>query len=314
MRAMQDRIQVALDPPQAYDKNAVSKTDAERLDTRRPRQRLGINMQMNEKPFVPLLPAEYLQVPTAGMEMNKEYDEIMDHQIGIRDIAGFAKARMGGSADAMEKFLELAGPIIKDISRGMERSVRDLYEMVKSGFFQYYTAPRRVQMLGEDGITEQDFDYEPGSMIPSHLPGEDQNAPSQKTMLERARYYSQNFYFHITPYSLHNITQMTQKLLFLQLYRAGFPIDPWSVAEAVQIPNFGPPPRGTSSVMERWVAWEDMKMERAVEQAKLAAQVGGGVGPKGGHQGSGGRAPTGGAPPQLKQKDGGARSTVSESR
>lgn len=326
LRAIQDKVQVGLQPPLAYDTNAVSKSHAERLDTRRPNQKIGINAQMNEQPFRPVLTPEYYRVDPVALEVNNTYDEMMDHQIGIRDIAAFAKARMGGNPDAMEKFLELAGPIVKDISRGMERSVRDLYEMVKSGFFQYYTAPRRVQMLGEDGVTEQDMDFEPGNMVPSHMPDEvPTEGASKKTMLERARHYCQNFYFHITPYSLHNITQMSQKLLYLQLQRAGFPLDPWTLAESCQVPNFGPPPKGTTNVIERWMAWQDIQSEHLVEmQQKIAAITGqlmpagaqppGGMGPKGGPTSTGGRAPTAQTAPRIQQKDGGARSTIRESK
>jgi hypothetical protein len=345
LRAIQDKVQVGLQPPLSYDIDAVSKSHAERLDTRKPNQKIGIKAQINEQPFRSILTPEFMRIDPVALEVNNTYDEMMDYQLGIHDITAFAKARMATNPDAMEKLMELAGPIVKDASRGMERGVRDLYEMVKSGFFQYYNAPRRVQMLGEDGITEQDYDYEPGSMVPSHAPDEMEskpsedggkptmtapNSPSRFTSLERAKMWAQSFYFHITPYSLHNITQMSQKMLYLQLFRSGFPLDWWSVAEACQVPNFGPPPKGTTNVMERWMAQKDIEMEQNIEmQQKIAAAQaaaqggpaaapgsvpGGPTGPNGGPRGTGGRAPSGGAPPKIVQKDGGARSTVKESR
>ncbi len=66
---------------------------------------------------------------------------------------------------------------------------------------------------------------------------------------------------------------MQQKLLFLQLQRANFPMDPWTLAEVMQIPNFGPPPKGADTVMERWVAWKRMEIEQQAEAQKMALQL-----------------------------------------
>lgn len=317
LRSMADRERVRAQPPLQYDTNVVPKSVAERLDTRRPNSKIGLNMQMGEG-FKTVIPPEYYTINAEEFTWLEKLETTQDYLIGVRDVVAMAKARAASNPDALEKMMELAGPIVKDISRGMEQSLRDMGEMVKTSFFQFYTAARRVQLLGEDGVTEQDFDYEPGNMVPSHMPDENKDdGQSRRTYLERARYYSKNFYFHVTPNSLHQITQMARKLLNLQLFRGGFPIDPWTVAEACDIANFGPPPKGCSNVMERWMAWEDMKQERAIEAAQLMASMqgqAGGTGPNGGHKGQGGRAPSGQAPPTIRQKDGGTRSTITESK
>jgi hypothetical protein len=154
------------------------------------------------------------------------------------------------------------------------------------------------------------------------MPGEDKNTSSRFNKFQRARQHADNFFFQVTPGTLHEITQMSQKLLYLQLQRAGFPMDPWTLAEVMQIPNFGPAPQGTNTVMERWVAWQRMRMEEQAEmQSQLAnaaqgAQVAGAANAM--HAAAGaarpvGRPPTAQVAPHLEQKDGGTRTTISES-
>jgi hypothetical protein len=42
-----------------------------------------------------------------------------------------------------------------------------------SNIFQYYTWEQRMRMLGADGQTWEDFDYDPRSMVPASQPKED---------------------------------------------------------------------------------------------------------------------------------------------
>lgn len=56
-------------------------------------------------------------------------------------------------------------------------------------------------------------------------------------------------------------------MIFLQLWRDGrFPLDPYTLAEVLDVPNFGPPPSGTKNVIERWKAFQ-------IESAAVMAEV-----------------------------------------
>jgi hypothetical protein len=96
--------------------------------------------------------------------------------------------------------------------------------------------------------------------------------------------------------------QMSQKLLLLQLEKLGFPLDPWTKADLFEIDNFGPPPEGASTIMERWIAWKKMLSE-------LAQQDGG----QPGQAETRGRKPSGTKSPKLAQKSGGTRTTIKQS-
>jgi hypothetical protein len=313
-RAIDDSANARLDPAIQFDETLISQGLMDRFNPRVGGQRIKTNMQMGEGIKPVFNPAQY-DVPQWTTAWVDSLWEKMHYLMGTRDIQAIAKARQLPAGDSLEKMMELAGPIVTDMSRNMERSMRDLGEMVKGDFMQYYDLKRRVQILGRDGVTEEDFDYDPGNMIPSHLPDEIArielkqmlpDAPSRASIVERAKAHINSCYFHITPNSLHQITQLTRKLLNIQLFKAGFPIDPWWVAESMDIPDFGDPEKirvilGMENLpipsdrMGRWIMWMEL-------QAKL------GIGGKPGRPGT---SQAGGA---VKQKDGGARSTQTQTK
>lgn len=303
LRAVEDSANAKLRPPLAYDEDSFSKQMMERFDPRQPGQKVPVNLSMGEGMKI-LVPPTYYDIPVSFFTHIKDLFELIGNLLGVKDLTAIAKARQIPSADAMEKMAEMAGPLMTDMSRTMEASIRLLGEMVKGLFFQFYDAARRIQVMGEDGVTEEDFDFEPANMVPSHLPGEPEDTKSPTSRIERARWHMGNVFLEITPNSLHQITQTTRKLMMLQLLKAGMPIDWWTIAEAFDIPNFGSPPKGSRTVVERWVAQQRIMAE--LKQA-LTPPAPPGQGKGGGRPNSNGKAP------HVQNKDGGTRSTVSTS-
>jgi hypothetical protein len=125
--------------------------------------------------------------------------------------------------------------------------------MVKSCFFQFYNLPRRVQILGDAGAGFADFDFDPGNLIPSM--GQDDPAyvpelDKSYTRAGRAQWLHKNFTFTVTPNSLLAISQISRKLLYLQLRQLNL-MDKWTLWEVLEIPNAGSPPGGEETVSER---------------------------------------------------------------
>ena len=214
--------------------------------------------------------------------------------------------------------------------------------MWKGLALQFYTTARVVEVIGADGIIAEEFPYKPEEMIPSHMPGEDTVEPSSYSTPERARHHVRSFQFKVTPNSMNQITQTSRKLLILQLWRSGFPIDPWTVGEHLDV-DMGKVPADATTIMERWVAWQRMKVEQAADAMELmeklkqqmggeqvAGQMGGAEGAEGmgGGQGAGnasgnpgqagpGRPPSGQVAPSIETRSdgaGGQRTIISESR
>lgn len=352
-RAINDNANARLRPTLMYDDGTLSKSLVETVDMRVPGQAIGVDFTKTEVPMRPVLSADYYDVPQwipAYLEANETQ---MKYLSGVNDFTAIAKANQIPSSDTVEKILEMAGPMVEDISRNMEASLGKFGEMIKGLFFEFYDAPRRLQILGPDGITKEDVEYyEPGTLFPSHMPWESKESPSIYSMVKRARHFMDSFYFMITPNSLHNITQMSRKLLYIQLQKAGEPIDPWTLAGICDIPNFGRPPEGANTVMEKFVAWSRIQGELQAEiqadglrivgaaQQEIAAQQqaqgalqqlppGGQGGPQGSPGGGGGpvnpalgqNAP--GRPPELApgasapviaSKDNGTRSTITNNK
>lgn len=310
------------DPTMMFNARAIGPDKAKTVRLDKQGQRIGYNGQEvgTHGPMHPLVDKAFNVIETWVESLRKYFDDTLDYQMGVRDIASLSKLKLGGSQDSIERALELAGPIVKGISRDMERSMRDLADMFKYMVVQYMRAPELLQIVGRDQMTPETFDYNPGNMIPSHLPHEDKQRKSIYSEMQRARWQAENAKFIIQPGTLHEITQTAQKLLYLQLWRDGrFPMDPVTLGEVLRLGNVGHLDGNT--MIERSFNWKKKELEMMAElmelKKKLMGDEGGepqgGKGPRGGQKNTGGRAPSGGAAPQIASKDGGTRQTVKES-
>lgn len=321
-RGNMDKVRAQLRPSMAYDINTVPKKDADNFDPFQPDVRLGFDGQSTENaPLRTIMDPEFIKVTPESMTMLEWAQTALNAQLGINEVMALAKLRAVGSMDELEKMMEAVGPIIEDISRSMEPSMRDLGVMVKYNILQYYTTPRVMQLVGPEGTPPEVFDYDPSSIIPSHMPGENPDEGASKIpAIKRARTFADNLRFFILPNSLHEISQMVMKLGLIQLRKAGVMIDSQTIAEAWNIPNYGDIPGDT--VIDRWKAEQEMQLEFAARMKELGESLSGadaGVPPGAAAPGLGkpnpeGRPTTGMQPPKIVSKDGGTRSTITQTR
>jgi len=329
IRGVNDQMNLRLNPSAFYDRNTTATSQIQSMNPRIPGLRVPLDMQLNgaASQFVPVLPIAWYQTDASILEMiSKIIPGIMKEQMGVADVSAMSRARQLPSGDSTEKLLEAMGPLIKDQSRNMEQAIRALGEMWKSDWFQFATAKRRMQLLGPDGVTEEDFDYEPGKLIPMSQEGNGSWSfhpsapdvmmpPMSVPSFERARWHKNNFTFNVTPYSLHEMNSMTRKLFMLQLMKVGFPLSWWTQAELFDVKNFGPcmtkdedgTPREAKNEIERYMVQLEI-------QARIAQAMSGGGAGGGGKKGHGqrGRPESFQQPPTMEQKSGaaGTRSTV----
>lgn len=343
-RGMIDAMNARLSPPRAFDRNSQASALAQTINTRIPNQVVGLDLSLVPlaQQMGPLLPFQWYEYPAHYLQAQQMLTSMIKDQMGVADAQALARARQLPSGDSVEKLMEQLGPLVKDQSRNMEESIRNLGEQWKSNFFQFYTAARRMQLIGPDGLAEEDFDYKPGTLIPyadedawKSAGGPDLRSPEARQrfgapdqweeyfsrgeivpQFERARWHKDNFTFTVVPYSLHEFNSISRKLFYLQLQMRGFPIDPWTLAELFDIKNFGDLPnipdpqtgelRKAQSILERWVAW--MQTQARIQQA-----LGGGQQQGGGRGGRPGRPATAQNPPTMETK-GGVRPIVRESK
>ncbi len=312
-------------PSMFYNTRAMNPGVAKAARTDVQGQRFGYNGQETGTlgPMHPMFPKDFSVVEGWVENLRKYLVDDEDYEMGIRDIAALSKMKMGANLDSMEKALEFAGPIVKGISRDMEKSFRDLAEMFKYLVLQYMETPELMQILGPDGITPSNYDFDPGNLIPSHLPGENRQKPSIYSKMQRAKWQADHAKFIVQPGTLHEIVQTAQKMLYLQLWRQGFQIDPETLSDVLRLGNFGVI-EGTT-MKEKWFNWKKEELIMMAELAKLKQELmgeeGGGAQPNagklgahGGQKGTGGRPSSGQASPKMDTKDGGTRPIVRESR
>jgi hypothetical protein len=318
-RGTMDKERAKLDPALGYDINAVTKKEAKQFDPMAPRGRVGFDGAQATEPFKhPVDPRIYDTTEVTLKFYNDILKNGMDEQHAIKDVVALAKARMAG--DDLEKLLEANGPIIEDMSRGMEPPMREIADQVKYLVLQHVPPARIMQVVGEDNMTIETFDYSPDKMVPSHLPGEDigtaeQPKKSKTGAIERARVFASNLRFVITPRSLHEMTQLSMKLGLIQLRKAGVQIDSQTIADAWSVPNYGNI-KG-STVREKWETEQEQNLRFAArmkeegmsltEQGQMNA-----AGASAGGKQQEGRPPSGQQEPSLKTK-GDGRSFISES-
>ena len=315
-RGNMDKVGAQLQPALAFDTNATAMAEARRFDPFKPNDRIGYDGSAIEgQPFSPTVDAETLRVTPESMSLIQYFEGVLDHQMGIADIQSLAKLRAVGSMDEMEKMMEANGPIVEDMSRGMESPMSELGDMIKYNICQYYTTKRVMQLIGPDNIPKGTFDFDPDTLIPSHLPGEDVNVPSLTDRIKRARIFADNLQFLITPGSLHELTQMVMKLGLIQLKKAGVKISSQTLAEAWSVPNYGS--FAGNNEIEKWKSEQETDLEFAARMMAIKTALGGGEAAAAGAAGAPnaeGRPNSNTAAPALKQKDNGARSTITTSK
>lgn len=325
-RAAQTVANARLRPGMVYDIGAggqMNSQTAEGLDPYAPDTRVGVDSSggSDKPPFSTILPEWLMEVPEWFFKLMEHYNAGMDYQLGLKDITALAKLKASPDASALDKILEVMGPVVQDISRDMEQPLSQCGNCVKYLILQYMTTARVMQYVGEDKITPETFDYDPESLIPSHMPYEldrfQKAEPSLVEKLVRCRYFADNLRFSITPYSVHEITQMTRKLALVQLKKNGVWISSQTVAEAFNVPNYGSIPGSTE--IEKYWNEKEMELEHMARLKEVAGGLGlGDGGGAGKTPGAGGGQPVGrpstfAAPPALKQKDGGTRGTITTS-
>jgi len=336
LRAYDDSANARMRPPLMYDDSRVSPQLARSIDPRKGGQVVGLQNMMSEAMKL-LVDPRYYSMQGDILPFMQWLKEEATKLTGLNDIAALSKAAQIPSGDTIEKLQEASGPLATDMSRNMEAMLREMGEQFKALAFEFYNARRRWQLFGPDGLTKEDFDYDPGELTPAtlDLPGMGKGG----TRAERARAHMMNFEFTITPNSIYQTTQSTRRLLLLQMARMGMPISPYTLMDQFDVQNPGRPAkddlgREPSTEIEKWKAWKreeldimiESQMKMAEAQAMLQSQANplgqlsqaiqqavqaptaGGSNPQGQ-----GRPPSGQVSPHVEYKDNGTRITIAES-
>lgn len=263
LRVYDDWAERLARPDIIADKNSVSQHLVDRTDTRRAGKKFRINPVAGKGLQIvgpDPLPNDFWK----GIEY---YEAKIKELSGSQDISSLMKLNQMPSSDSIETILESMSLSWRMRSRVIEVFMREFATMMAYNFAQFYTLPRRLTILGAEGATPQDFDFDPGSLVPDFVDAADFDAHgniTQESMdrgplerYDRAREFLRQFSFHIAPGSLLAASEIQRKLLYLQLSRAGL-IDHWTLLSVLGVPNTGNPPPGANTITDRLIAEQNM--------------------------------------------------------
>ena len=232
-----------MDPAVVYNRNAVSEAFMRTFDPRRPGAKIKLNyegvkdgfkLQDGPQPQVLALAMQYLQF------LISKFDDLS----GTPNLHELLALRQLPGADTIQRYWEALTPELRQEGRQVEAFLRDVAEQAKVLRFQYESNARRVAVLGDAGTLLEDFDFDPEVMVPAMTKGEPGYHPDldkAKPRDERAKAFHRAIVFTIAPNSILAINATETKMIRLQLSRAGL-YDAWSLAETLEIPNYGQPP------------------------------------------------------------------------
>lgn len=232
-----------VDPDITYNRNAVSEATMRLMDPRRPGKRVKVMPGFGEPWKKEEGPNP--QVLQLAVQLWKDLTQKFADLAGTANLSALLQLRQVPSADTIQKYYEALTPEIRSEARAVEAFLRDLSEMVKVNYFQFLSTAKRVQILGGGGVTLNDFDFDPGQLVPALKPGAPGYTPEldadNTTRDQRAQFFHKQFIFVVAPNSVLAIDATEKKMMRVQLARQGY-YDFWSLHETLETPNVGAPP------------------------------------------------------------------------
>ncbi len=247
-RVIGDRIQKVAQPDLAVNAQAISRAEFDRINTRLPGLKLRLSPLGGQNPVVS---PQFQPLESWILEILQKVTDEMDTLSGVQDISNVVRLNQIPSSETIERMLEALTPLVRMRSRVIEAILRPFAMMQFSNFLQFDTLPRRLRLLGKDGLTFEDADYDPGNLIPAQM--NDDRGKAIGTREGRARHMLSMFTYNVAPGSLLSASEITDKMLHFQLWRAGL-IDPGTLADKLNIANYGTIPGETIIEKLKWTA------------------------------------------------------------
>lgn len=271
-RKMDQVITTTLNPPLGYNMTETGGPKIEHFDMFEEDVRIGLD-GLPKGTLQSVLPDE-VRVTAVHFQMLEYLKTARETQLGLQDLGTLQNIKMQIASDTAEKMLESIGPIAKGIAARIEKSNKAVGNRVKFLILQWFNVKRIMEYVGPN-IAMEVFDYDPDSLVPSHMPDEMNNnqipdSPSMYSRLARARWFAKSIRLTSVPNTLLKITQMQRQLMMLQLKRTDAPISWATVMKDLDIPNWGESEGLTEK--EKWFN-EQIEMQKMKLLAAAAAQA-----------------------------------------
>lgn len=244
-QSIQLAFQQWMDRIPVYNRNAVSESFMRLFDSRRPgsTNKVKLNYEGVKEGFK-LLDGVPPQVIAQMIEWTMGLKQQISELSGTPNMQELMALRQLPAADTLQRYWEALTPELRQEGRQVELAMGEIAEQMKTTRFQFESNARRVAILGKAGEALEDFDLDPDQLIPALVtgdPGYHPDLDARKSRDERGMAFSKMIVFVVKPNSLLAVNSTEDKMMKLQLARSGM-YDPWSLAEALEIPNYGSPP------------------------------------------------------------------------
>jgi hypothetical protein len=196
-----DMIKKATNPGFYAPKNAFTEGQWETMDWGMPGLKAAYSPVASQKPDFTSAP----NLPSYVMQMMMLAAREMDNSVSGA-VSQAAQKKQVPSGESLDKIKEAQLTPIRLKGRNIEVFLRDLGSQQISNIFQFYDAKRRLFLLGPKGLTFEDFDWDPQTMIPAGVPPED---------------HARRFKFMIEPDSLLNARRVEKAMIMLRLRLMG---------------------------------------------------------------------------------------------
>lgn len=180
MAGVLNMVKLAVNPPLLAPKNAFGAEAWKSLDMSRPNEKAQYNPISPYKPDfrpAPNLPAYVLQ-------FNSMVQQEMDMSSGAAAVADAARRKQVPSGDSLDQIQQARNTPIRLMGRNIEGFISELGLLFIPNLLQFYTAERRMDLLGTYGLTPADYDASPGTLVPHGMEPE-QYARKFKFVIER---------------------------------------------------------------------------------------------------------------------------------
>lgn len=297
LRVIDDHNAQVAQPPVVGDPLSVGPNGLSNINTRKSGLKLLNNPLGKGIEILQVYPLD--QGIYAHVEMIKSE---MDVLAGTDMLKQMAMLNQAPSPDTVERMMQAQSGIMRARSRSIEGFMSEFATQLMWDFSQFYTAKKKFTILGPRGNTPEDFDFDPGNMIPAFVHSEDFNEHGDLTMealirgplpvYNRAKAVIQHMAYYVMPGSLLESSASERKMMALRMLGEGL-LDLWTFGDIWGVPWYGEPPAGANDVPSR-----------------LAAQQAMGIGPTARGPGA---PPTGQKPPSFANNGNGPGSTIRES-
>ncbi len=261
LRLIDDKIEKWGRPDVVADKNSMSQGALDKIDTRR----AGLKIRFNPMSGKGVEIRESGPLDPSIMPLIQFIIQEIQELSGSADMRQLMKLNQLPSDDSISRLIESMSMAVQARSRALEAYIREFATIVAFNFFQFYTEPMWLETLGPYAVTPDWFDFDPGTFLPDFIHRGDfgrNGQPTQEALdrgpmprMDRSKEMMRNLAFHVAPGSLLAASEIEQKLLYLQLSRAGL-IDHWTLLEKLRVPNVGDAPAG--NITERLKAEQAM--------------------------------------------------------